>query len=185
MTPLSIFAIVAVIIILGIISVYNGLVRARTHVTEGWADIDIQLKRRSDLIPNLVETVKGYKAHEAGTLEKVTAARASALQAATMAERGIAEAALGNSLSGLFAVAESYPDLKASANFIELQRELADTENKLQAARRFYNGLVRDYNIKQTVFPTNLIAAPFGFHQAEFFELDAEANREPVAVSFN
>lgn len=184
MTPTIIVALLVVIVLVAAIGLYNGLIRAKTRVSEAWADIDVQLKRRYDLIPNLVASVQGYQTHEATTFEKVTAARTAAMRAATVAERGVAEAVLGASLGGLFAVAENYPDLKASANFIALQGELSDTENKIQAARRFYNGLVRDFNIKQTVFPVNLIANTLGFTTAEFFELNDEAAREPVAVSF-
>ena len=168
------------------IALYNGLVRSRTQVAEAWADIDVQLKRRRDLIPNLVETVKGYKGYEEKTLTTITEARARTFQAKTLGERGSAEAALGASISGLLAVAEQYPDLKASANFLELSRELSDTEDKIQAARRFYNGLVRDYNIRLNVFPANLVAGSLGFKAAEFFELgdDPAHEREPIKVSF-
>ncbi|PJE76269.1 hypothetical protein COV04_00080 [Candidatus Uhrbacteria bacterium CG10_big_fil_rev_8_21_14_0_10_48_11] len=186
MSPLilSIVGVVLLVVVFLIVT-YNALVRGKTRVGEAWADIDVQLKRRFDLIPNLIETVKGYKRHEAGTLEKVTAARTAILQAKTLEERGKAEGALSRGLQGIFAVAENYPDLKASANFVELQRELTDTEDKIQASRRFYNGLVRDYNIRLKVFPTNLVAGSLGFKAAEFFEIADAAEREPVHVSFS
>jgi len=142
------------------------------------------LRRRYDLIPNLVETVKGYAAHERELFEKVTEARARAMGAAGIKEKGEAENMLSNTLKSLFAVAENYPDLKASQNFLELQRELRDTEDKVQAARRFYNGNVRDLNIKIESFPTNLIAGVLGFVKMEFFEIEEAAAREPVKVNF-
>ena len=184
MNSLAILLIVLAIIVVAVIGYYNRLVRGRTRVSEAWADIDIQLKRRADLIPNLVETVKGYKGYEQQTLQAVTEARTRSLQARTMAERGAAEAAVSAGLTSLFAVAEQYPDLKASTNFLELQRELTDTEDKIQAARRFYNGLVRDYNITLATFPGNIIAGAFGFHSSDFFDMPTDANREPVKVSF-
>ncbi len=173
-----------VILILWVILTYNRFVSLRNRAEEGWSDIDVQLKRRYDLIPNLVATVKGYAKHEEGVFTKVTDARTRAMNAKTLAERGEAENALTNTLKSLFAVAESYPDLKASANFAKLQDELADTENKIQASRRFYNGLVRDLNTLIQTFPSNTIAKLFKFTTREFFELGQEEAKEPVKVNF-
>lgn len=171
--------------ILWIILAYNGLVRLRYRVKEAWSDIEVQLKRRYDLIPNLVETVKGYAAHETSAFENVTKARAAAMGATTAKEHAATENMLTGALKSLFAVAEAYPDLKANTNFLELQRELSDTENKIQAARRFYNGNVKDMNTRVDVFPTNLIANTFSFGKEEFFDLDeTPAQREPVKVQF-
>lgn len=163
-------------------SLYNSLVRMRYRVREAWSDIDIQLKRRYDLIPNLVETVKGYMKHESGVFEKVTEARAKALGAQTKDEKAGAENILSGTLKTLFAVSENYPELKANVNFLELQRELADTENKVQAARRFYNGNVMEYNTAIETLPTNLIAGVLGFKKEDFFGLESEAEKEPVKV---
>lgn len=177
---------IAVLFVVWAIAAYNRFVRLVMRSKEAWADIDVQLKRRYDLIPNLVEAVKGYAAHEAGTFEKVTAARAAAMDAGSVEAKAKAENALSDTLKSLFAVSEAYPELKANANFIELQRELSDTENKIQAARRFYNGNVRDLNTSIQSFPGNVIASIFRFEPREFFELgeaDAAA-REPVKVSF-
>ncbi|MCX6760956.1 MAG: LemA family protein [Candidatus Nealsonbacteria bacterium] len=162
---------------------YNGLVVFRNRTKEAWSDIDVQLKRRYDLIPNLVETVKGYAAHERELFEKVTQARTQAMGAQGIKEKGAAENVLSSTLKSLFAVAENYPDLKASANFLELQKEITDTEDKIQAARRFYNTNVRDLNTKIETFPTNTIAGMFGFSKQEFFGAN-EAEREPVKVKF-
>ncbi|OGC82806.1 hypothetical protein A3D68_00325 [Candidatus Adlerbacteria bacterium RIFCSPHIGHO2_02_FULL_52_17] len=169
-----------------VVAMYNRFVRMVNRAKEAWADIDVQLKRRYDLIPNLLETVKGYAKHERGTFEKVTAARAAAMDAGGVAEKGKAENFLSETLKSLFAVAEAYPDLKANQNFLELQRELSDTENKIQAARRFYNGNVRDLNTSIESFPNNVIAEFFHFEPREFFELGERegAAREPVAVKF-
>lgn len=175
---------IIVLIVLWLIWTFNRLVALRNRTKEAWADIDVQLKRRYDLIPNLVETVKGYASHEKELLEKVTEARAKAMSAGTMEEKAKAENMLSSTLKTLFAVAEDYPDLKAAQNFLELQRELTDTEDKIQAARRFYNGNVRDLNTKIETFPTNLIAQTLGFKKMEFFELAEEAAREPVKVKF-
>ncbi len=175
------------LIIVFIWAVYNSLITLKTRAQEAWADIDTQLKRRYDLIPNLVETVKGYAHHEKELFEKVTQARASAMQAhggGDLGEIAKSEVALSASLRGIFAVAENYPDLKASQNFLQLQDELSDTENKIQAARRFYNGNVRDYNIKTKVFPSNMVAGIFGFQDMKFFELEDAGQREPVKVAF-
>lgn len=178
--------IIAVVVIIAgwLIAAYNGLVKLRMRAKEAWSDIDVQLKRRYDLIPNLVETVKGYAAHESQLFEKVTQARAAAMSAKGLAEKAGAENALSETLKSLFAVSESYPDLKASTNFLELQRELTDTEDKVQAARRFYNTNVRDLNIAVQTFPTNMMAGTFGFKEMELFETENEAEREPVAVKF-
>lgn len=177
---------VGVLLFLWVVAVYNRFVRLVQRAKEAWADIDVQLKRRYDLIPNLVETVKGYMQHEAATLEKVTAARAAAMDAGGVEAKGAAENMLTGALRSLFAVAEAYPDLKANTNFLELQRELSDTENKIQAARRFYNTNVRDLNTAIESFPGNVIANLFRFEPREFFELaeDEAAARQPVAVKF-
>jgi len=180
-----IIAIVAVVVI-WFVFVYNGFVRLINHAKEAWADIDVQLKRRYDLIPNLVNTVKGYASHEAGTLEKVTQARNMAMGAQGIEERAKAENMLSGTLKSLFALSESYPDLKANQNFMALQTELSDTENKIQAARRFYNTNVRDLNIKVDTFPSNLIARSFNFSKMSFFELGEgeQSARNPVEVKF-
>ena len=172
--------------VLWVIAAYNRFVRMVMRAKEAWADIDVQLKRRYDLIPNLVETVKGYATHEKTAFENVTAARARAMDAGSVEEKGKAENMLSQTLKSLFAVAEAYPDLKANQNFLELQRELSDTENKIQAARRFYNGNVRDLNTAIESFPGNVIANAFRFEPREFFELgdNEAAAREPVAVKF-
>ena len=153
-------------------------------IKEAWADIDVQLKRRYDLIPNLMETVKGYAKHESSVFENVTKARSQAMQAGTVHDKEVADNMLTGALKSLFAVSEAYPDLKANQNFLSLQAELSDTENKIQAARRFYNGNVRDLNTKIEVFPNNVIAGMFNFAKQEFFELEQEAAKEPVKVSF-
>ncbi|OGZ56764.1 MAG: hypothetical protein A3H64_02705 [Candidatus Ryanbacteria bacterium RIFCSPLOWO2_02_FULL_45_11c] len=172
-------------VVLGVVVIYNGLVRLRYRVKEAWSDIEVQLKRRYDLIPNLVETVKAYAKHETSAFENVTKARAAAMGAQTAGEHAATENMLTGALKSLFAVAEAYPDLKANTNFLELQRELSDTENKIQAARRFYNGNVKDINTRVEQFPTNVIAGAFGFGKEEFFDLDeAPQQREPVKVQF-
>lgn len=177
---------VVVVVLLWAAFAYNRFVRLVQRSKEAWADIDVQLKRRYDLIPNLVETVKGYAAHEKGVFENVTAARAAAMDANSIEDRGKAENQLSQTLKSLFAVAEAYPDLKANQNFLELQRQVADTEDKLQAARRFYNGNVRDLNTAIASFPGNVIAEMFRFEPREFFALDEAdaAARQPVKVSF-
>lgn len=179
-----IILIAVIIVVLAIIGTYNGFVKLRNRTKEAWADIDVQLKRRYDLIPNLMETVKGYMAHERGVLEKVTEARTRAMSATTTKEHEQAENMLAGALKSLFAVAENYPQLRASENFLELQRELSDTEDKIQAARRFYNANVRDLNIKVESFPSNIIARWFGFQKMELFELAEAEGREPVSVKF-
>lgn len=170
--------------VLWFIGVYNGLIRLKNRVDEAWSDIDVQLKRRYDLIPNLVETVKGYASHEAKVFESVTQARAAAMGATSPQAKAQAENMLSGALKSLFAVAEAYPQLRASENFSKLQDELSDTENKIQAARRFYNGNVRDFNTKIQLFPTNLVAGMLGFKDREFFEVAEAAEREAVKVSF-
>ncbi|RJQ34307.1 LemA family protein [Candidatus Parcubacteria bacterium] len=165
---------------------YNRFVALTNRCEEGWSDIEVQMKRRYDLIPNLVETVKGYAKHEAGTLQSVTDARTKAMGAQSVADHAVAENMLTSALKSLFAVAESYPDLKANTNFLELQRELSDTENKIQAARRFYNSVVIELQNALEQFPTNLIGNMFGFKTREFFALadGEEAAKNPVKVSF-
>lgn len=177
-----ILGIVAVLVIWAI-AVYNGLIRLKNRVDEAWSDIDVQLKRRYDLIPNLVNTVKGYASHEKEVFEKVTEARTRAMAAQSAGDKAQAENMLSQTLKSLFAVAEAYPDLKANQNFLELQRELADTEDKIQASRRFYNGNVRDFNIKIQVFPNNIFAGMLNFTGREFFEAEGEA-KEAVKVEF-
>ena len=165
------------------IGIYNSLVTLKNRVDEAWSDIDVQLKRRHDLIPNLVNTVKGYATHEKELFEKVTEARTAAMGAGTPAEKEQAENALSGTLKSLFAVSENYPDLKANQNFLELQRELTDTEDKIQASRRFYNGNVRDFNIKIETFPSNIIAGMLNFAKREFFAAE-ESEKENVSVQF-
>ena len=171
---ITLLIVIGIVVILGIYlwSTYNGLVRLNVRVDEAWSDIDVQLKRRHDLIPNLVNTVKGYATHERELFEKVTQARANAISAGNMHDKSEAENMLSGALKSLFAVAEAYPDLKANQNFLELQRELTDTEDKIMASRRFYNGNVRDFNTKLEVFPTNLMAGALGFKKYEFFEAE-------------
>ncbi len=181
-------------ILLGIIGVlalwvmfsYNRFITLVQRTKEAWADIDVQLKRRYDLIPNLVETVKGYATHESGTLEKVIAARNAAMSAQGPEAKGEAENMLSGALKSIFALSEAYPDLKANTNFLSLQSELSDTENKIQAARRFYNGNVRDLTTAMQVFPGNIIASMFHFETQQYFELGEgeAAARQPVAVKF-
>ncbi len=173
-----------VLILLWIWGAYNGLVRLKNQTDEAWSDIDVQLKRRYDLIPNLVETVKGYATHERQAFENVTAARSAAMTAQGPQAKAQAENQLAGTLKTLFAVAEAYPELKASQNFSQLQDELSDTENKIQAARRFYNGNVRDLNTRIQSFPTNVFARNLGFTTREFFGLTDEAAKEPVKVQF-
>jgi len=184
MTTPIILLVLLVLILAWVAFAYNGFVRLINRAKEAWADIDVQLKRRYDLIPNLVNTVKGYATHESQAFEKVSEARAKAMGAGNIAEKGEAENMLTGALKSVFAIAEAYPELKANQNFLELQRELSDTENKIQAARRFYNTNVRDLNIKTESFPSNIIASVFKFSKMEFFELGEEAAREPVAVNF-
>ncbi len=186
MTPLYIGLGILIVLVIACIAIYNGLVTARLRVKEAWSDIDIQLKRRFDLIPNLVNTVKGSANFESGTLEKVIAARTAGMSAKTPTQIGEADVALRGALNGFFALAESYPDLKSNQNFLSLQSELSDTENKIQSARRFYNSVTGDYNTKLQTVPTNIFASMFSFTESEFFELEAgeESARNPVEVKF-
>jgi len=171
------------ILVLAIIAIYNSLVKLRIKVDESWSGIDTQLKRRYDLIPNLVETVKGYAKHESETLENVIKARTSAMGAQTPGEQAKAENMLSETLKSIFALSESYPELKANQNFLELQQTLNDLEDQIQLSRRYYNATVRDYNTKREVFPNNMIAGMFNFAKREFFEI-ADAERENVKVAF-
>jgi LemA protein len=179
-----ILAALVVLLLIYVIATFNGLIRLKNRAEEGYSDIDVQLKRRHDLIPNLVETVKGYASHERQVFENVTAARSNAVAAQGPEAQAQAENALSGALRQLFAVAEAYPELKASQNFIELQDEITDTEDKIQAARRFYNMTVRDLNTKVETFPPRLIAGPAGVSKRDFFELEDRADREVPAVSF-
>jgi len=178
--------VLGIVVVLALLAVglYNSLVRARVRVDEAWSGIATQLKRRHDLIPNLVETVKGYAAHEKGVLEQVTAARSRAMGSTTPAQMSQSEGALTQALRGLYAVAESYPDLKANQSFLSLQQALADTENTLAGARQGYNAAVRDLNTKVESAPTNLFAGMFGFTRREFFELEDPAERSVPQVRF-
>ncbi|KKT37580.1 MAG: LemA family protein [Parcubacteria group bacterium GW2011_GWA1_44_13] len=175
---------IIVLLVIGVVAIFNSLVRARNRVKEAWSDIDVQLKRRYDLIPNLIETVKGYASHESGVFEKVTAARTAAMGAQGPTQKAEAENVLSGALKSLFAVSEAYPTLRASENFAKLQDELSDTENKIQAARRFYNTNVLELNNKIETFPTNIFAGILHFSKENFFEVSAEAERTPVAVKF-
>jgi len=180
---------VIVLIIIGVVAVaaigiYNGLIQLRNRADNAWAQVDVQLRRRYDLIPNLVETVKGYAAHEKETFQKVTEARSQAINAGTVAEQGKAENMLTGALKSLFAVVESYPDLKANQNFLMLQEELAGTEGKIAYSRQFYNDTVMKFNTKQQVFPSNIIANMFGFQEKEYFEIEEPEAKEPVKVEF-
>ncbi len=177
-----VIAVVAIIAV-WLIAIFNGLIKLRNQTEEAWSDIDVQLKRRYDLIPNLINTVKGYAKHEQEVLENVTKARSMAMQAGTVEEHAKAENMLSGALKSLFAVSENYPDLKASNNFMQLQDELSDTENKIQAARRFYNNNVRLFNTKQQTFPANLVAGMLGFKAKDFFEME-ESQREAPEVKF-
>lgn len=187
MSALLIIGIVLAVVVVAGIAMYNALVRLNVRTEEAWSDITVQLKRRADLIPNLINTVKGYAAHEKSVFEEVTAARASMLNAGNPKEAAAADNQLQTALKSIFAVAEAYPDLKASENFKHLQEELTDTEDKIQAARRFYNGSARDLNIKIQTFPTNLFAGMLGFKERDFFEVDEaenEAIQTPTEVKF-
>jgi len=175
---------IAIVLLLWPVTIYNSLVRLKNRAKEALSDIDVQTKRRYDLIPNLIESVKGYMAHESGVFEKVTEARTRAMNAGSGKEKLAAENMLTGALKTLFAVSENYPQLRANENFLHLQQELTDTEDKIQAARRFYNGNVRDMNTAIEVFPTNIIASTFGFGPLEFFETESDSERQPVKVSF-
>ncbi len=180
-----IFLVVIAIVVIAIIVIYNGLIRSKNRVDEAWSDIEVQLKRRYDLIPNLVNTVKGFAAQESGVLQKVTEARNMAMNAKTPEEHAKDENMLSGTLKSLFAVSENYPDLKSNQNFMQLQSDLTDTENKIQAARRFYNGNVRDFNTKIEVFPTNLFASMLGFTKRAFFDIDEKGvEGQNVEVKF-
>jgi LemA protein len=178
-----ILLVLLVIIAVFLVSIYNGLVQLRVRCDSAWSDIDVQLKRRHDLIPNLVETVKGYAAHEKGTFENIAKFRSQAMQATTPEGKAEAENQLTGALKSLFAVAENYPELKASEQFTQLQGSLSQTEDSIQNARRYYNAVVRDLNTKIQSFPSNILAGMFGFQLRQFFET-TEADREPVAVKF-
>ena len=182
---LIVLAAIAALAILYWLFAYNGMVRSRNMVDEAWSGIDVQLKRRHDLIPNLVESVKGYAAHERGVLQAVTEARAKAMSAAGPAAAGAAEGVLGQALGRLLAVAEAYPQLKATENFQQLQAELTNTEDQIAASRRIYNGNVQSYNTKIQVFPNSVIAGMGGFTPREFFEITDAAEPEPVTVDFS
>lgn len=182
MLPILITIGILVAAAIWLVGIYNGLVRARNEVRNMWSQIDVQLKRRHDLIPNIVETVKGYARHEEGTLEKVIQARNQALQAKGVQQVGAAEAALGSAMTGLFGLAESYPDLKANENFLALQEELTSTENRIGFARQAYNDSAMRYNNKREVFPASLVAG--GFESAEMFEISDEAERATPSVKF-
>ncbi len=184
MIPLIIIVVVVLTFFLLGVTQYNRLVRSRQMAQEGLSGIDVQLKRRADLIPNLLETVKGYMGHERQVLEKVTELRTRSLQAESVAEKSQVEGMLTQALKSLFAVAENYPDLKASQNFMELQKSLADIEEQLQLSRRYYNGAARNLNILVQSFPSNIVARLFGFHEVEYFQLEDQADRAAPQVSF-
>jgi len=181
---LLVFGAIVLGVVIWLIAAYNGLVRLRNQVKNAWSQIDVQLKRRYDLIPNLVETVKGYAAHEKGTLENVIKARQAGIDAKTVGEQAQAENMITGALRQLFALSEAYPNLKANENFLALQEELASTENKIGFARQYYNENVQSFNTAQQVFPTNLVAGTFGFKPAEFFQLEEPAAREAPKVKF-
>lgn len=177
---------IIILLVIIVVVMYNGLVQLKVRSEEAWSDIDVQLKRRYDLIPNLIETVKGYAKHEKELFERVTEARANAISAkGGAAEKAGAENVLTDALKSVFAVAENYPELKASDNFAKLQDELTDTENKIESSRRFYNANVRDLNTKIQIFPSNLIANVFGFKMRELFEIEEVTQREAPKVDFN
>ena len=183
-TPLYVVLAIFVVLLLWGVAVFNRLVRRRNLVGEGWSGIDVQLKRRADLIPNLIEAVKGYMGHERGVLEKVTQLRVDSQKATSPAEKGRIEGALGSALASVFAVAENYPDLKASQNFSDLQKSLAEIEEQIQLARRYYNGAVREQNIVIESFPSDIVARLFHFQRAEFFQLESVADRQVPQVRF-
>jgi LemA protein len=186
MTALLIIAGIFIAVIGMVIVIYNKLIRLKNTVKSSWSDIDVHLKKRYDLVPNLVETVKGYASHEKTVFEKVTEARSMAMRASSPADKAKAENMLMDTLKSLFALAEAYPDLKANANFMQLQSQLKELEDNIEYARRYYNAVVRDFNILIESFPSNIIASVFSFKQEEFFELEApEVERKPVKVSFS
>src|SRR5471030_466865 len=178
-----VFLVLLAVIAFTLIAMYNSLVTLRVRADNAWSDIDVQLKRRHDLIPNLVETVKGYATHEKGTFENIAKFRSQAMQATTPADKAVAENQLTGALKSLFAVAENYPELKASEQFTQLQQALSQTEDAIQNSRRYYNAVVRDLNTKIQSFPTNILAGMFGFQARQFFET-TDTDREPVAVKF-
>ena len=184
MEGLWIILIILAVVAVFVVGIYNGLVQLRNRCDNSWAQVDVQLRRRYDLIPNLVETVKGYAQHEKETFQKVTEARAQALNAGNVQEQGQAENMLTGALKSLFAVSESYPELKANQNFMMLQEELAGTESKIAYSRQFYNDTVMKFNTKQQVFPSNIIANKFNFQEKEYFEIEEPEAKEPVKVKF-
>jgi LemA protein len=184
MGALVVLLIIIGVVIIAVVGIYNSLIVLRNRCENGWSQIDVQLKRRYDLIPNLVETVKGYAKHEREVFERVTEARTSAINAGTVKDQAQAENMLSGALKSLFAVAENYPELKANQNFLMLQEELAGTESKIAFARQFYNDTVMKFNQKQQVFPASIIANAFGFKEKEYFEIEEPAAKEPVKVSF-
>lgn len=181
----TILIIILVVIALWLIAMYNGLIRLRNRMQEAFSDIEVQSKRRYDLIPNLIETVKGYAKQESSVLENVTKARTSAMNTqGTPLEKDHAENVFSSTLKSLFAISENYPELKSNTNFLELQRELSDTENKMMASRRFYNSTVKDLNTKIQTFPTNILAGGLGFKQNSYFSVPNEEQKEPIPVKF-
>lgn len=185
MEVLGILLVIVVVVVLFVIGVYNSLIKLKNEVDSSWSDIDTQLKRRFDLIPNIVESVKGYAKHEKEVFEKVTQARSQAMQATTPAQMAQAENVLSGALKSLFAVAENYPELKANENFLQLQGTLVQTEDEINKSRRYYNAVVKDFNTKLQVFPNNIIAGMFNFKEREFFELENPEERKNVKVSFD
>ena len=182
---LTVILIIIAILVIAVIAIYNKLVRLRNTVKSSWSDIDVQCKKRYDLVPNLVETVKGYASHERAVFERVTEARSMAMKATSPAEMAKAENMIRDTLKSLFAVAEAYPELKANVNFMQLQSQLQELENNIEYARRYYNAVVRDYNIMIESFPSNIIASQFKFEKAELFQLETpEVERKPVKVTF-
>lgn len=185
MIAVIVIVVIVIVLVLIVAGTYNGLVQARNQCDEAWSSIDVQLKRRHDLIPNLVETVKGYASHESEAFEKVSNARAAAMSAKNAGESGVAEGLLSQALGGLFAIAEAYPLLRAVESFTQLQAELSNTEDQIAGARRLYNGNVQTYLTKMQQFPGALVAGPFNFETRDLFELDVPSDREPVKVDFS
>ncbi len=184
MGGLIVILVIIAVVVIFFVGIYNSLITLRNRADNSWAQVDVQLRRRYDLIPNLVETVKGYAAHEKETFQNVTEARAQAINAQTVKEQGDAENMLSGALKSLFAVVENYPDLKANQNFLMLQEELAGTEGKIAYARQFYNDTIMKFNTKQQVFPSNIVANMFSFQEKEYFEIEEPEAREPVKVEF-